>query len=218
MLKIRSSAAQRTVLFTLGVFIAIFAVLHITIVLIGGSMGQWFDLDAEFGAASLYSSFLWVCAAFTMLLLSTQTRERLEVLRWWVLGLFFLYIAFDESLVIHERFAEPIRNVLAIPNSSLFYHAWVLVAIGIVVALVGFVSLIRAKTSGSRLQRRIIICFLVLAVGVIALEIIGTRLYFSPMAYRLGPVFVEEIFELIMTSLIVYIATSRLLQLMKPAR
>jgi len=59
----------------------------------------------------------------------------------------------------------------------------------------------------SHLQKKVFLLVAVLALGDIFLEVLGTRFYYGGTLYKLGPVFVEEIFELTMTSVILYILT-----------
>lgn len=162
------------------------------------------DLDSEGNIPTVYSGLLVGCSAFLCLMLSAQKSRIHERSRWILLALFFFYLAFDEILIIHELMAEPIRDILAIAGDSPLFHAWVipagLVAIG--VAILAF--FVRHHSEISRLQRSILILIAIMAAGVIFLEIVGTQLYFSEAVYKTGPVFIEEMFEITMSSLILY--------------
>lgn len=210
----RNTQNNRSIAYVLAGAIAILVLLHVAAVLFAQIWGgaeqfvRWFDLDNEWSVPTVYSGILLGCTAFMTLILSTQTKVFAEKARWLVLSALFLYIAFDEQLVIHEKFAEPLRDVFSISNHSVLYHAWVLVAIIILSIVAGLILFIRSKTPVSLFQKRVLWYVAILAGGVIFLEIIGTKLYFSPLAYKLGPVLVEELFEMSMVSFILYRVTN----------
>lgn len=171
-----------------------------------------FDLDNERNVPTAYSGIVFGCCALISLLLVSPTRKLVERLRWALFSLFFFYLAFDELLSIHETFAEPIRKSLSILDGSIFYHAWVIPA-SIIAIGIGFLMLsIRSSDPMSKLQKRILIYVLVLAVGDIVLEMVGTQVYFTTLVYKLGPVLLEEVFELGMASLILCTLTTGLLK------
>ncbi len=205
---------NRAIAYVLAGAVIVLALLHIAAVLFAQKWGgaeqfvQWFDLDNEWSVPTVYSGLLLGSTAFMTLILSTKTKVLAEKLRWLALSVLFLYIAFDEQLVIHEQFAEPLRNVFSISKHSVLYHAWVLVALVVVGIIAGFIIFIRSKTPVSLFQRRVLWYVAILAGGVIFLEIIGTQLFFSPLVYKLGPVFVEELFEMSMVSFILYRVTN----------
>lgn len=164
----------------------------------------WLDLDNERNIPTVYNGLILGSCALLSLLLGAQKNRSRERLRWTFLALFFFYMAFDEILVIHEVAAEPIRNFLSIAADSPLFHAWVIPAAFIGLAIGAFAFFIRHHSEVSRLQRTIFIYIAILAAGVILLEIVGTKLYFSTVVYKAGPVFVEEMFEITMSSLILY--------------
>lgn len=191
--------------------IVVFAILHVLAVLLEPrwpAFAQSFNLDSEWNAPTLYSGMLWAGCAFMTIILATQTKLRAERWRWYAIGALFLYIAFDELLIIHERYAEPIRGLLSLSDGNWFYHAWVILAIIAVVGLLILVGLIRSQSVASVLQKRVIIMIAIAAAGAVILEIIGTQVYVSPRAYQLGPVFIEEIFEISIVSFILFKLTS----------
>src|SRR5690606_9621141 len=107
---------------------------------------------------------------------------------------------FDELMLIHEGFGEPMRDLLNIQDGNPFYHAWVVLAmIAALFFVFLFVSIKTAKTINVA-QKKIVMYVVFLAIGVISLEIIGTQLYFSQTVYKLGPVLIEEMFEMGMAS------------------
>jgi hypothetical protein len=164
----------------------------------------WFDLDSERNIPTVYSGLVIGCCALLCLFLSAQKSRSHERIRWAFLALLFFYLAFDEILVIHELFAEPIRDLLSIAGDSPLFHAWVIPAMMIAAGIGLLAFFIRHHSETSRLQRSVFIYIAILAAGVILLEILGTRFYFSTTFYKAGPVFIEEMFEITMSSLILY--------------
>lgn len=215
MFRKQMSQTQKGVAKALAAVIIILAILHVVAVLIEPrwpELAQTFNLDSEWNAPTLYSGMLWAGCAFMTLILATQTKVRAERWRWYAIGALFLYVAFDELLIIHERYAEPIRGLLSLSDGSWFYHAWVLLAMVAAAGLLIMVRLIRSNSVASILQRRIIVLIAIAAAGAVILEIIGTQVYVSATAYQLGPVFIEEIFELSVVSYILYKLTSAVLK------
>lgn len=205
MIRLKLTPTQKILGSVLAGAVLILAVLHIIGVLTIDHIwyiNRWFSLDGEWNVASVFSGMLLAFCSFTALLLSAQTTNRPERWRWWGVAALFLYLAFDEILIIHEQYAEPLRGIFAVPNHSLFYHAWVLLAMFVIVVLVAAVSLLRSRTPVSRFQRRVLLYIIFLAVGAVVIEMLGTQLYFSSTVYQLGPVLVEELFELGMVSFI----------------
>lgn len=163
-----------------------------------------FDLDNEFNVPTVYSGILWGVAAFLSFLLLTRTKLRIEKFGWAFLSLFFFYISFDEQMVIHERFAEPIRSALSISDNHILYHAWVIPAIALTALILGLYFGLKGVSKTSIAQKQILKYVAILGIGIVALEALGTIFYFSPAVYKLGPVLVEELFEISMASFLVY--------------
>jgi hypothetical protein len=212
MLKRNKLSALDTLKRVLIALAGVVALLHLAAIILsvnspGDQTNQliaWFDLDGERNIPTVYSGLILGCCAFISLLLSTQKNRPKERLRWAFLALLFFYLAFDEILVIHEVFAEPIRDFLSIAADSPLFHAWVIPAAVIGLAIAGFAIFIRHHSEISQLQRAIFVYIAILAAGVIFLEILGTQFYFTHAVYKLGPVLVEEMFEIAMSSLILY--------------
>lgn len=203
---------QRNLKLTLVILALIIAVLHIFSVILNINSSsetsmtflKWFDLDNEANVPTVYSGLLLGCCAYICLVLTNQKNNLAERLRWIFLSLLFFYLAFDELLVIHETIAEPLRDFFSINAGNSLYHAWVIPGL-LAACLIAVLSvLIKRRNQISRLQKHIFLYIAILAIGVISLEIIGTKLYFSTTIYKLGPVLVEEMFEISMTSLILY--------------
>ena len=210
---------QKPVAYTLAILFGITALLHIIAIVSQNAFPtQWFaqhgglfDLDNERNVPTVYNGLLWGASAFMALLLAIQPQALIARLRWVFLSGLFFYFGFDEILVVHERLAEPVRDFLNISNGSIFYHAWIVPAIIVAVGIGILYKLTATKPRPSAQQKTTLKLVVILAFGVIALEAIGTQLYFSQLYYKLGPVMVEELFEIGMISLILYKLTTYVL-------
>ncbi len=169
-----------------------------------------FDLDQERNIPTLYSGFLYAVCAFLALIHASKKGPRFAKLLLSAFAAFFLYLAFDETLIIHELLASPIRNILGIGNGNPLYHAWVVPALIVIIGLYLLYRVVQSKDASSKQVKWLILYVGILGSGVVALEIIGTQLYFSELVYKLGPVMIEEVYELSMASFILYRLNSSL--------
>ncbi len=170
------------------------------------------DLDNELNIPTAYSGILLGCCGLMCLLLVQVNSRFSERLRWIVISLFFFLLAFDELLSVHEAIAEPIRKSLSILDGSVFYHAWVIPALAVITTFALATYFIKSRSQMSLLQKRIMLYIVILGIGNVALEAIGTQVYFSTLVYKLGPVMLEEMFEISMISSILYQLTAGLLK------
>ncbi len=207
------------VAYVLAALIGVAALLHITVT-IGAHVapdswftqhGALFDLDNEWNVPSVYTGLLWGATAFMCMLLTLRQQPRIQRIRWIFISTLFLYFGFDEILVIHEHLAAPVRHALHIADGSPLYHAWIIPAVAVTVVIGMLYATVKTKTPMSREQKTMLGLLVVLAIGDVALEAIGTQLYFSQLFYKLGPVMVEELFEMAMISTLLYHATSYVL-------
>lgn len=197
---------------TLIAIVALLAVAHIVSAVASHQLdnhffskfGKIFDMDSERNVPTVYTGLVLGCCAFVSLLSLQLSRSKIQKFVWILLSGFYFYLAFDEILIIHETFASPVRELLSIEGGNVFYHAWVVPAAGIAIAFGMVAFYLMSKHKISQHQKNILILTLALIAGVIFLEIIGTKLYFSPLLYKLGPVFVEEMLEVSLLSLILY--------------
>jgi hypothetical protein len=193
-------------------FIVAIALLHIAAVLLPGrtsnanllSLAPWFDLDNEFNFPTVYTGLLLGSCAFMGCILALLAHHLQNSLRWACISLVFFYLALDELLVIHERLALPIRNALLIAPENILFHAWIIPAAAVTMLLGVFILFIKGRNKIAAAQKHILVCLFILALGVIFLEMVGTQFYASVFAYKLGPVLIEEIFELSVISYTLY--------------
>lgn len=58
--------------------------------------------------------------------------------KWLILSTGFLYLAYDEAFSVHERFIKPVRSLLGDDSLGIFYYAWVIPGMVIVIMLALF--------------------------------------------------------------------------------
>lgn len=158
------------------------------------------DLDQERNLPTLYTSVLLFITGTLLLTYIKLPKRLINKVTYFFAGLFFIYLGVDEFLVIHEHLAEPTRMLLGIGNGSPWYHAWVIPALFVIISLVILFWIMKGTNKHSLFQRQLVFLLILLAVGVISAEIIGTQIPYGTTAYKLGPVFVEEMFEIGMIS------------------
>ena len=69
-----------------------------------GNIPTVYSFLAMFVAAAMLAGIAWIE--------TTNRREPSQHLYWWGLTLIFLFLACDESIQLHERLIEPIRELL----------------------------------------------------------------------------------------------------------
>lgn len=106
------------------------------------SVGQalaTFNLDSEYNVPTFFSASLLLAAAVLLGLTALLSKKEERGGSWWrywgTLSLLFLCVAIDESIVFHERAIEPLRSALG--ASGVFYHAWVILALPVLLVLGG---------------------------------------------------------------------------------
>jgi hypothetical protein len=208
MIQSAQSSKLRRLKYVLFGLLSVVVIMHVLSVLASQGMtnswARWFDVDTERNFPTFYNGLLWFIAAVMIFILSMRNQKMTARIRWIFLALSFTYFGVDELLVLHEGFAKPIRELLSISDGSVFYHAWIIPAL----LVVGFILLIaweiRGRDAVSREQKVIFTLLITVALGVILLEAVGTQIYFNALVYKLGPVLLEETFEMGMVSLILY--------------
>lgn len=203
------SGKKRRLAIVLATLVAVLTVLHVVLLILKSrgvltTLAPWFDLDNEYNVPSAYNAFLWAQCGLLVAFLAVRSKVGLDRVRFGLIAAFFLYLGFDELLILHESLAQPIRDALSISGGSPLYHAWVVPAIAVALVLTVLYLSLRFAKGSNRLQRSLVLYVLIVAGGVIGLEMLGTQLYFSEMVYKLGPVLVEEVFEMSMASFILY--------------
>jgi hypothetical protein len=92
------------------------------------------NLDGEANIPSYFSSLILLIATVQLAIIASHRKLNSGVYwRHWVgLSLIFLWLSFDETAALHELATEPLRAALG--AKGIFFYAWVIPAIGVVVA------------------------------------------------------------------------------------
>ncbi len=160
-----------------------------------------FDLDQEYNIPTVYNGLLLALAGAFSVIVFMRTRSL-----WWIaLSVIFIYLGLDETLLIHEQIAEPLRLKLALDNTSLLYHAWVIPASLVSVAMGTYLLVVATRKKIVNFTPNILILYIfALALGAVILEMLSTKTYGNIVFYRSFSVLVEELYEMSFSSLILY--------------
>jgi len=158
------------------------------------TLGYEKNIPNTFSVLLLFSNALLLWIIFLLKRMQKDT----DLLYWAVLSFGFLYMSFDEACKLHERLESPIKDIIGNDNLGIFYYAWVIPGI-ILVLLLGlfflrFLLRLPAKTRFFFL----ISAFLYLG-GAIGFELIGGRYHelygFENLSYYMI-MFTEESLEM----------------------
>lgn len=99
-----------------------------------------FYVDLEQNIPTFFSMFLLLFAALLLAVITVLKSNGMasHVSHWAILSFGFLFMAVDEAVSLHERLVEPIRRLLSNGNLGVFYFAWVLPGIALVLVLAPF--------------------------------------------------------------------------------
>jgi hypothetical protein len=169
-------------------------------------LARMFNVQLEQSVPTWFSSALLTVAALLMLWIGgvERTDGGRFVRHWLSLGFIFFYLSIDESVGIHERLNDPLRDRLGLDGA--LYFAWIIVAVPVVLLIgLAYLRFLRALTPSH--LRLAVIAFLFYVGGAVGLESIGAWLWASEGGTSnlygvLGHV--EELFE--MTGVVVWIA------------
>jgi len=89
----------------------------------------FFNSAAEGNLPTYYSSFLLLCSAFLLLVitLGEKKRKTTKVRYWIVLSLGFVYLSIDEMLILHEKVSLFIQSITDYSGEGIFRSTWVIV-------------------------------------------------------------------------------------------
>lgn len=176
------------------------------------------SLDGEHNLPALFSTLLLLFAALLLALIARLARGQKapDASKWTLLAVGFLFMSLDEAMALHEKLIDPLRGLLASQHLGIFYYAWVIPAIALVVALgLYFLPFML------RLPRRTAVAFVIAAAfylgGALGVELIEgwwkeDHSYIDPVYHLL--VTLEESLEmggaiLFIRALLGYIAGTR---------
>ncbi|GAB3384702.1 hypothetical protein [Lysobacter fragariae] len=131
------------------------------------------SLDGEHNLPSLFSTALLLSASGLLALITMLTRAHKapDVSKWAILSIGFLLMGLDEDLALHELLIAPMRTLLGGQHLGIFFFAWVIPGIFLVVGLgLFFLSFML------RLPRRTAIAFAISAAiylgGALGVELV----------------------------------------------
>lgn len=132
-----------------------------------------FYLDNEVNLPSYFAMFILLCASMLLLLITKLEKMRSSplIVYWTVLWLGFLLMSIDEMISVHEGFTWPLRQLLG-TNIGIFYNAWVLVGIPVVV-LIGLFFYRFLFSLSVKTRRVFLTAAAIYLTGLIGIEIIG---------------------------------------------
>lgn len=135
-----------------------------------------FNLDAEGNIPTYFSVLLMLFAALLLAVIAVFYRKQKipHVSKWAILSFGFLSMAFDEAFQVHERLISPFRTLLGDNNLGVFYFAWVIPGIALVIVF-GLFFLRFLMHLPSRTRRRFLIAATLYIGGTIGFELIGGR-------------------------------------------
>jgi hypothetical protein len=99
-----------------------------------------FYLDAEQNIPTFFSSCLLLFAAVLLAIVTLLERKQAtaQVKYWAILSFGLLFMATDEVVSLHEKLIMPFRKLLGNSNLGIFYFAWVVPAIVLIIILAAF--------------------------------------------------------------------------------
>jgi hypothetical protein len=140
------------------------------------ALARLFYVDAERNIPSDFSTLLLLFAALLLAVITVLKRQQTDspVSYWAILSFGFLCMAADEAWSFHERLIKPVRRLLGDDNLGVFYFAWVIPGIALVLVLalffLRFLLRLPAKT-----RRTFLMAATLYIGGAIGVELIGGR-------------------------------------------
>jgi hypothetical protein len=139
-----------------------------------------FSLDSEMNIPTAYATLLLLLASIILAVISLLKRKQVgSMVRCWsVLALGFLYMAVDEGWSMHEILIVPFRRWFRTEEIGIFYFAWVIPAIALVLVLgVLYLRFFLHLPRKTRLQ--FVSAAAVYLAGAIGFELIGSNYYYK---------------------------------------
>jgi hypothetical protein len=99
-----------------------------------------FYIDKEENIPTYFSLLLLLFAALLLAVITLLNGKQRtpHVSKWAILSFGFLFMAYDEAFQVHERLVTPVRTLLGDSNLGVFYYAWVIPGIALVLVLALF--------------------------------------------------------------------------------
>jgi hypothetical protein len=129
------------------------------------------DVSEEANITSWFSSSLLLLSALILLLIARlKLVEKDRYARHWAfLSFIFFFLSLDETAGLHELTIRPLRSLFS--TSGIFYYAWVVVAIPIVLSI-GFLYLRFVFSLPSKTRNNFILAGILFLVGAVGFEMV----------------------------------------------
>lgn len=188
----------------------------ITNVLLENSVGTWFSV--------VLNALVGIAALAVALVCRHSGKARSKTLAWGVIGVFFLYVSLDDHLVLHERLAGGVGRMMLTYQPSESYpfltYEWIylLAPLFVLFGLFMLVFLFR-ELAGGRYRVLLVLALglWAVAVGMDAWEGVGLpyegvqqTLGWGEIKFRHAVMLVEEMLELLGSTLFLYLFLRRL--------
>ena len=135
---------------------------------------QFFNLDHERNIPTFFSVFLLFFVALILAFIArlNHVQKQPHSSKWIMLSCGFVFMAFDEAFQIHEKFIWPFRALLGENNLGIFYFAWVIP--GLILILILALYFLKFLIDLPRIARtRFLIAATLYIGGAIGFELIG---------------------------------------------
>ena len=136
-----------------------------------------FDFNSESNLPTLYSSSQLIVASLLLSIIGVKHKSNGAIyVPWLALAVIFLFLAVDETALIHERFTLPVGT--ALEPTGLLYFSWVVpygfALLVFVIAFSRFLFRLPKKA-----MRRFMASGAIYVTGAIGFEMLGARHYES---------------------------------------
>ena len=156
------------------------------------------NMDAERNIPTVFSALLlWFCSLLTVLIAWAKTKSSgwYHAIPWFGLAFAFFFIGVDETVELHERLTEPMREYFN--TRGLLFFAWIIpytaLALLFGLAYIRFTLLLPRDT-----RKQVLVAALLFLSGSIGMEMFGGAwregVGYSPVYYLLA--MVEEALEM----------------------
>ena len=139
-------------------------------------VAKLFDLDLELNIPAFFSMIILLTASLVLFAITFLKKRQSDKysFQWAILSAGFFFMAFDEIASVHERLIEPMRILMGKENLGVFYFAWVVPAI-VLIMLIGGYFLKFLIDLPSRTRRNFIIAAVFFLGGSIGLEMVSAK-------------------------------------------
>ena len=132
---------------------------------------RMFDLDMERNIPTLFSSLLFTISSFLFYLLShIEIKEKSKY--WFGLSLIFIFLAFDESVKLHEKLGDYVENF--IDASGYLYYPW-FIPYTIAVSIIAIFYIRFFLAMEKKIFYSFILSAIIFLTGAIGFDILGAN-------------------------------------------